>query len=368
MRIVFNSRHPESPATIFYVAGVKGIPEIKLNFFENYENFDVALFMGFGRDLQEAKLARAQNKKLKIGLLDPRDYLPEDVVSVVDFLIVDSFEMSDFFARYGKPIFRYVEYLEVPRLNRNHERKEKLIIGYHGNKIHLMAMHPKITAALDALAQKHEIEFWAIYNIKNVGIWNLGLPKVARVKHIQWSEEVLTELLPQIDIGIVPALLPFHAEKRVGRSRWPFTKVFNHAAGDYCWRFKMPTNFGRGIVFAMSGVPLVSDPFPSAFEYIRSGENGFIAYSSEAWFVALEQLIKKHELRNTFAKKLGEEVTERVDYQKQNKDLLYFLTNLETFSVSVQNLNAGDDYGWFSVAKYRIARFCTEIFNRVNRR
>lgn len=361
MKIVFNSRHPESPATIFYKSGMINIADLRMDVFDSYEDFDVILVMGFGRDLQEAKLARSKNTRAKIGLLDPRGYLSQDVVKSIDFLVVDSIEMQDFFTQYGKPVFRYVEYLDVARVSKKHEKKDKIVIGYHGNKIHLMAMYPKITSALDALSSRYNIEFWAVYNIKNLGLWNLGLPATTTVKHIQWSEEKLSEVLGQIDIGIVPALIPFQGEEGIEKSRWPFTSVFNHQVGDYCWRFKMPTNFGRGIVFAMNGVPIVSDPFPSAFEFIQNGQNGFLAYSSAAWYVALEKLIKDHNMRNEFAEKMDRDVFERVNYKTQNMAFTDFLKNIDMMEVCPGDVRLSQSYSWWAIAKYRICRRVEEF-------
>ena len=88
-----------------------------------------------------------------------------------------------------------------------HNKKNVIKIGYHGNKLHLENMHPRVTDALIKLSENYKIEFLAIYNIDNLGIWECDFPKNLSVQHIQWTESVYNDILSTVDIGIVPALL-----------------------------------------------------------------------------------------------------------------------------------------------------------------
>ena len=105
-------------------------------------------------------------------------------------------------------------YLTINR--RSTEKRKLLVIGYHGNKIHLTAMYPKITSALALLAEDFNIEFWAVYDV-GLGRWNIGVPKGLKVRHIQWHENVYSEEMANIDIGIVPSTMPVRGKAKISK-------------------------------------------------------------------------------------------------------------------------------------------------------
>lgn len=284
--------------------------------------------MSFPEDLQTIKRAKKENPALLVGLCDPRNQSIDEVLHLVDFIVVDSIEMRDYFARYGLPLFSYVEYPLFEPVTKIHEDTSPVVIGYHGNKVHLMGMYPEISAALDELAKRREVEFWAMYNIASLGKWRLGLPRRIPVRHLQWSEESYVSELSKVDIGIVPNMIPVRGQHRLrfGRSLW--SKIFLEVPQDYLMRFKMYSNAGRAIVFARLGIPVVSDMYPSALQLIRHGKNGYLAHSKGGWLDCLERLADSHELRNRFARELATEVEARYGYDVQNKRLAAFLSEL----------------------------------------
>ena len=231
---------------------------------------------------------------------------------------------------YGKPICQYYEYYPVTQDLKIHQDKSQITVGYHGNKVHLMSMWPVITEALIALSKTQSITFKAIYNIKSLGKWELGCPKDIQIDHVQLDDLTYEKEISSCDVGIVPALSPTEDLEDNFFSR----KIYLLDQDDYLMRFKMPSNAGRIIVFALKGVPVVADMIPSSCQMIKHGENGFLAYSSGGWYHALAQLVSSPKLRNEFATKLYDHISATVEYNTQNLKLLDFLKDLNNSTSS----------------------------------
>jgi len=325
MKIVFNTYYPEAAASVFYLAGLSKLKDnITINDKSNYTNYDIGLFMTYPKDLEDLKITKQKFPNLKIGLIDPRNSDIVKYIKYIDFFIVDSIEMYDFFCRFGKPIYTYYEYPDIKEEIKIHTDKSPIIIAYHGNKVHLSAMHNTVSKAISDLRKKYDIEFWAIYNIKKLGKANFGLPGNTPVKHIQWNENVYNDVLKDADIGIVPALMPLYRKKRIKRKASVFKKFFGETDEDYLIRFKMPSNPGRIIVFAKLGIPVVADFLPSSMQFIKHLQNGMLAYSAGGWYDALEKLIIDKQVRQNLSNNMKKTV-EKINFEKQNTELLIFL-------------------------------------------
>ena len=325
MKIVFNTNNKKNPAYQFYSAGLKMIKEISFNNHGNYKNFDYALFVSYPEDMKMIKEAKTDNPNIKIGLLDPKSHkLVYPYINLIDFFIVDSLEMYDFWINYGKPAHIYYEYPYFEKKLKSHKEKEKVIIGYHGNKVHLTSMFPNITNALEIVSEKYDIEFWAIYNIEQVGIWNIGVPKNVFCRHIQWNSNVYEEELSKVDIGILPSLIPI---KKNTLKRSIVSKFFLNNEDDYLLRFKMLSNPGRLITFSRLGIPIIAELSPSNIEFIKNGVNGFIAYSTGAWVNSLSKLISSSRLRNELSNNMDISNNHIFEFSNQNKKLINFLKN-----------------------------------------
>ncbi|MCI5208709.1 MAG: hypothetical protein D3910_07925, partial [Candidatus Electrothrix sp. ATG2] len=211
MKIVFNSREREAACTVFYQDAFAYCKDIALYDYERYEEYDVALFMTYQRDLEEMRRVKKTHPALRTAIIDPRGGQVAPYLPYADFLIVDSLEMKDFWAYCNKPIFQYVEYPDIGVLTKEHQEKEKIIIGYHGNKVHLECMCDRITPALEQIAEKYHVELWAMYNIDALCEWISGRPGNIRVKDIQWSMKNYHEVLGKVDIGINPCFMPTEA-------------------------------------------------------------------------------------------------------------------------------------------------------------
>jgi len=322
---VFNTNYPEAAASAFYLGAFRRLEDFHHSDTVNYAEYDIALFMTYPKDLEALKNAKQKNHGLLTGIVDPRSSIVERYMQYTDFMIVDSIEMRDFFFKYGKPIFCYYEYPDITPQRKNHSNKEKTVIGYHGNKVHLIAMYPAITSALEQLGEKYNIEFWAMYNMEQLGIWNIGVPNNIRVRHIQWSMEAYKNELSRVDIGLVPACMPV---RKSTLKRSVVSRFFNDNSNDYIIKFKMPSNPGRIIVFSKLHVPVVADFLPSNLQFIKDGETGFLAKSTAGWYMAIERLILSAELRRELSDNMTKTCDKYFNFGGQNIRFTRFLEDL----------------------------------------
>jgi hypothetical protein len=283
MRILFLSK-TNSPSFQFYSESLLSINLV--SGFEitcssgvkdwNYELYDIVLFMWGSNDSIKAK---RNNNKIFCGIVDPRGLSNDQFISS-DFIIVNGVESQIFFSEYGLPTFIYPVY---PKMTSNIQSKtyNELLLGYHGNKIHLEDMMPRITKALQELHEHTPIIFHAMYNIKDLGrsdkisSSNLGF----KVKHIQYSVDNYEKYISCCDIGIVPQLIK--------HNKIPF---FEKNKVNYNMKFKSTTNLGRHFVFCQYKIPIVTDLTPSSSEFFQHGVNGLMAYSTKSWKESLLRL------------------------------------------------------------------------------
>ena len=334
MKITFNSNFPDSPTSSFYAAGFKKVSNISINDFKHYEKYDIALFPSYLEDLEEIKYALRKNPTIKIGVVDPRSHkLIKKYLPLIDFFIVDSIEMNDFWLNFEKPIHTYYEFPDIQPSEKIHSLKKTITIGYHGNKVHLVSIFPRLTKALEILGDKYQIKLKAVYNIKELGYWEIGRPKNILIQDIQWSEDSYLQELSECDIGIIPSLVPI---KKNSKHKTKVSKFFLGNDDDYLLRFKMLSNPGRMIVFSRLHIPVVAEMTPSHINFIKNGENGFLAYSTGAWVNSIENLINDHDLRNKISKNMFKTHEMFFNHEIQNKLVLKFLESVKKNSSSKQ--------------------------------
>lgn len=271
---------------------------VSLNDWENYDLYDVVIFMPYDAEITKAKKI---NPKIIVGIADPKlsNEKQKIVAKEADFLMVSSIEQYDKFLKYNNNVFIYYMFPNVKIENKQHIKKDKLILGYHGNKVHLHCAYPHLPKALDMLALEYDIEFWAIYNIDLLGKWEYGLPRNLKVKHIQWSEDIYEEVFKDIDIGVIPNLIPNNFKDKFSLVK----KLFLYDKEDYFMRYKYSSNPGRQYIFAMKHIPMVSEMYPSSSQFLFHGESGELVSSAEGWYTSIEKLIISEELRNKYAQK-----------------------------------------------------------------
>ena len=328
IKIIFNTRSPNAPASLFYASAFKRLKQVTFYDWDHYQNYDIALFMTYEQDIKDLVQAKKKCPTLKVGLIDPRGTQVYNCLPYVDFLIVDSLEMKDYFAGSGLPIFLYAEYPDIKYCEKKHTDKKPVIIGYHGNIVHLAGMHTHIALAFEKLAQKYSIELWAMYNLKNQGICRIGMPSNMPVKHIQWDMGNYEKILAQADIGIVPNLMPIHNISKIKRKASVLKSFFNDSDDDYLVRYKMPSNPGRIIVFGKLGIPVITDFYPSALQIIQDGINGRLVCSSGGWYAALKELIEDAGQRKIFAENMKTLIKKKYDYEVQNINAVSFFNQL----------------------------------------
>jgi glycosyltransferase involved in cell wall biosynthesis len=370
MKIIFNTRNPDAPASLFYYTAFKALTQISFYDWNSYEDYDIALFMTYKQDLIDLVSAKKNSPKLKVGLIDPRGKQVISCLPYVDFLIVDSLEMKDFFAGLGLPILMYAEYPDIKTINRKHTDKKKIIIGYHGNIVHLAGMHPHATVALEELSKKFSLELWAMYNIKNQGKCQMGMPANMKIRHIQWDSNNYEKILSKTDIGIVPNLMPIRNLKKTKRKATLLKSFFNETDDDYLVRYKMPSNPGRIIVFGKLGIPVVTDFYPSALQIIQDGFNGGLVYSAGGWYAALKELIEDAGKRNFYAKNMNSIIEKNYDFNVQNKKANSFFKNLLNEEISresfphrlIENMSCKrNSKFWFAIATMKINQFLNRL-------
>jgi hypothetical protein len=287
MKFVVNTNYKDA-AGIVVLNGIisrleKTSHTVVRNDWEQYGQYDVALFTAPDSAVRRAK---EENQKLLTGIFDPKTakrwQLKE--AEAADFLIVSSIEQRELFLKYNKNVFIYYMFPDVEAVAKLHTEKKKISIGYHGNKQHLSAMKD-VSWALDELASEYTIEFRAVYNIKKLGLWTYQAPKRCPVAHVQWEESRVVANLMDCDIGIVPSVTPTSRFARfVGRPLRTFLFPFNregYHSNDYVQRFKYSNNPGRMYVFAMLGIPVVTDFTPSSCQIIVDGKSGALVGTKE---------------------------------------------------------------------------------------
>ena len=323
-----------------------------LNDWDHYDRYDVAVFMGYENDVAGAK---RQNTRIRVALADPKQSKTEWVQAAraADFLMVSSIEQRDVFYRLNRNILVFYMFPLMPPVEKVHKDKEPIVIGYHGNRVNLECMFGGVQLALNELSRRRSIEFWAVYNVAELGQARFGIPdsNLVRTRHIQWSPEMppgstvstsLYEELARADIGIVPSAIPIRDRLRMLEEVAHPQPEFRYEPFDYLLRFKASSNPGRIYPFAQLGIPVVADSAPSFSQFIHDGESGFIASSPQGWLEALETLADSADLRNKTAHQLRLSV--RKAFDRQVDEFVAFCQKpLKTAPVVIRQLPSLED-------------------------
>ncbi|MCD4694411.1 glycosyltransferase [bacterium] len=326
MKILFNTENKEAVSTVLNLQKLDLLNNIEgvdfVSFRDDYENYDIILLMGYDFNI---KSVREKNPGALIGVIDPRpsqDIQPEEA----DFILANGIEMRDYYSSQVN-IFDYYIYPNVSLVEKECNNSDKIIICYHGNKIHLKEAVPRITDAIEKLGDDFNIELKVIYNVEKFGKINWK-PKKINLNYVQWNEKVYGEHLSKSDIGIIPGLIPSQESLKAVIKKSFFKREFNEHKTDYLLRFKASSNPGRIFPFMQCGIPVVSDMFPSAHQIINDGFDSFVVYSTEAWYNKLKVLIENVELRKEMGKKLQEKFDKYYSPEILNNNFVVFLKKL----------------------------------------
>ncbi len=290
----------------------------------DWEEFDVILLMynccdKFLRDI------RKTNPQSRVGVVDPRKV--EGEIINTDFAVVQGIEEENWLSDYFFDIFRYDFHPTIPYQLKRHIDTKKIVIGYHGNKVHLHTMYPYLTTAIEALANEFDIEFRAYYNIKTLGHVEFDLFPSGNVdfKEIQWSWDIFQKSMPEVDIGVVPNLIPIKHIEKAKKAIESYPALFNEHSTDNLVRYKGTSNIGRLYPFAQLGVPVVADLYPSSCNAIEPGVTGFFGGSAGMWYRSLHKLASSADLRQKIGQNMQEKYLKIATPQVFNENFLMFL-------------------------------------------
>jgi hypothetical protein len=337
VRIVLNTRSESAGAQASILglhrrlrdAGV----DATLNDWGHYERYDVALFLGYDHDLEAA---RSSNPTIRIGLADPkqsrRDWI--EAARAADFLLVSSVEQREALLRVNRNIHVLFMFPVVPARERVHVDAERVVLGYHGNRVHLESMAGGARRAIEELGRTRPVELVCIYNIEASGRAERGIPDApgVHVRHVQLDPAPATgstapatvlDALADVDIGLVPNLLPVRRRNLALRVTASGDPWLLYEPFDYLLRFKASSNPGRLYPFARLGIPVVADVTPSLSQFVLDGVSGHLVATAEGWFHALDRLASSAALRSSMAAALRGRLDEA--YERQVPDLLAFL-------------------------------------------
>jgi len=315
----------------FYIDMLEG-----LNNFENvqfdtnqtcFEKYDVILLM-YSDCKKYLEKIRKMAPLCKIGIVDPR--VAEGSILKGDFIVAQGIEEENWFSDYYFDIFRYDFHPINQCTLKKHCDNNKIILGTHGNKIHLHTMYPYLSRAIEALGQDFDVEFRAYYNIKEYGQVDFDLFPSGNVvfKEIQWSWDIYQNSLPEVDIGVVPNLIPIKDLNKAKRTIECYPAFFNEHLTDNLVRYKGTSNIGRLYPFAQLGIPVVADLYPSSCNAIEPGVTGFFGGSTGMWYRALYKLASSAELRQSIGWKMQERYLATATPNIFNEKFLEFLLNI----------------------------------------
>ena len=338
MKIILTTSKNNAPAFIFFKQQFEealllpASKKISIDISYNpkkikYIAYDVVLFMSYDEATHAAK---KQNPKILTGIIDPRASHNNNF-KCTDFLIVNGIESRDYFSKYIDNIAIYhLQFLVNHKKKLPIKNNKKFILGYHGNKIHLNSMFPRLTDALNKIAKEFDIELWAMYNYKKLGKCNFDKNEniFFEIKHIQFSEENYEKFLAKTDIGLVPQNIPIKKNIFFKFFIRTLGKKYNESDSDFFFRFKETTNLGRHLVFAQYGIPIISDMSPSACNFIEFGKNGYLAHHTDSWYKCIKLLIQNKELRLKMGQNLNLKYHSIASPKVQNQNLLSFLKKL----------------------------------------
>jgi glycosyltransferase involved in cell wall biosynthesis len=316
-RIVLNTRVDDAASRLaIHGLGARlreaGV-EAAVNDWEHYDRYDIAVFMGYDHDLERA---RAQHPSIRVALADPKLSTAEwlEAARSADFLMVSSVEQRDAFLRINRNVLVYYMFPVLEDQPRTHVDSEQLIVGYHGNRVHLEAMVASVRPALEELGRRRPVTLIAVYSHGALGKAKIGVPAGVRVEHVQWTDSFLDDLR-RADIGIVPNELPIRDRAHVLQVGAYDEAEFQYQPFDHLVRFKVSSNPGRLFPFGVLGIPVVADFTPSYGQFVLDGVSGYLASSPHGWFEALDTLGGSAQLRTRLGAELGRRLREAYDLQ-----------------------------------------------------
>lgn len=286
-----------------------------LNDWDNYGKYDVVVF-GKNVCTNDILEAKRQNEKILCGQVNPSDYTAERRrhLKSNDFFIVGSIPEQEYYCKYAENIFLFPQIERIYTKLKKHDPDQPVVLGYHGNKDHLLHFEPYLKSAIETLAKERQIKLIVCYDKRSLGEWTTGRPDI-EIEEIQWDLDTIEDTLLKCDIGLVPGLTTIYPREKklfIKLSGWFFKKRGGYDT-DYFLRFKNCTNSGRAFVFHQLGIPVISDFIPSSFHILSNPKCGYLANSKEGWLFALRELCASAEKRQEIATNAKDEFNRLYD-------------------------------------------------------
>jgi hypothetical protein len=344
LRIVLNTRVDDAASRLcIHGLGARlreaGV-DATVNDWRGYERYDVAVFMGYDHELERAKRERPS---IRVALADPKLSTAErlDAARRADFLMVSSVEQRDAFLRLNRNVLVHYMFPVLEAESKHHRNADGIVVGYHGNRVHLEAMASSVRPALEELARRRPVTLLAVYNHRELGKAHIGIPDGVEVRHVQWTDTFVDDLRAA-DIGIVPNELPIRDRQHVLALAAYDEPEFMYEPFDYLVRFKVSSNPGRLYPFGLLGIPVVADFTPSYAQFVVDGVSGRLASSPAGWFEAFDDLAASAELRARMGRELSLRLT--AAYDRQVEEFLAWCTRpLKGPPVVIGGVSAAED-------------------------
>ena len=333
----------KTPASTVYLYNLfEKMRKLKYNVEFKYnidKKYDFIFTMGNNPTAYKIK---SNNQNSNLVIFDPKQSNLNYIKNVIssDLVVACSVEQKDNFLRLNSNIITLPAFPNLKEKKKEHRNNEKIIIGYHGNKVHLNALNKNIVYALQELSKKYKIQINLIYNINKLGKIN-KLPNQSQeldIKHIQWDNSTFEKELSKFDVGLVPSLLPIKNNLNDKEKFMVKDIEVNYEPFDYIIRYKCSSNNGRISSFAKKYIPVIAEPTPSNCQIINDGINGFLSYSYYSWLKNLELLISDCRLRNKLSNRLIKSVKSLETRAVQN-----FLTNLSSIKKNIIQKSGYDE-------------------------
>lgn len=256
------------------------------------ENYDVIIF---GKKINVDKVLPSYVKKYNnkkygwINAPNDKNVFTKYCRNNLNFIIVGSIEEKDTLLNYSKNVFIYplIEnmYLNVKR--KKHIKKNEIIIGYHGNSVHLNHLNLSFNEAIKKIKEEYKdiLKIKLLVITKSLNYWKKQNRPNINIEYIKWDLKTIKKSLMNIDIGIVPNISYLKTEHN------EYDDHIGKYNSDISIRFKNKSNNGRSLVFFQIGIPVIADYTPSNMHILGDEKNGFAVLSSGGWYNAIKTLI-----------------------------------------------------------------------------
>ena len=253
------------------------------------------------------------NKNKINGIITPASDFKN--LNKFDFAIVGSIEEKESIIGKIKYIFIFpqIEKMYLNTIPKTHIPKKEIIIGYHGNHLHLNHMELGLNKALERISEKFPIKL--VYICSDSNGWIQGIPNVKK-EFIKWDINTIKSDILNFDIGIIPNISDFCDNKDSDENI-----MVGKYNTDITIRFKNKSNIGRLLVLAQCGIPIVADITPSNMHILGNSDNGFAVLNEDGWYDAIYKLCNDHNVRNFVSQNAYNEVKRLYDPYIHAKNL-----------------------------------------------